>query len=216
MRTPATQTTKGVDVRRRQMLEFAVLGLLHDSPLHGYELRRRLNTRLGVFRALSFGTLYPCLASLQGQGLVSVDRDEPATTSSRRQRITYTLTDEGRATFAALAEACDPGSWEDNAFDVRLAFFARTERQVRMRILEGRRARLAERLATMRNERSEDQGLDRWTAALHARGEDATDRAVAWIDELIDAERRAPQIRPGTLADPTHPAFNPPTPTKEN
>ena len=75
------------------MLEFAVLGLLHEDPLHGYELRRRLNTRLGAFRALSFGTLYPCLASLQGQELVSVDRDEPRAAGSRRQRITYTITE---------------------------------------------------------------------------------------------------------------------------
>ena len=205
-------------MRRREMLEFAVLGLLHDSPLHGYELRRRLNTSLGVFRALSFGTLYPCLAALQARELVSVDRDEPTTAASRRQRITYTLTDAGRAAFAALADRSDPGSWEDNAFDVRLAFFARTERQVRMRILQGRRARLSERLATMRDERSEGPGLDRWTAALHARGEETTERAVTWIDELIEAERRAPRVLPGTLADPAHPAFNPPpqTPTKEN
>ena len=205
-------------MRRREMLEFAVLGLLHDSPLHGYELRRRLNTRLGVFRALSFGTLYPCLASLQSQGLVSVDRDEPVTTASRRQRITYTLTDEGRAAFAARADLSDPASWEDNAFDVRLAFFARTERHVRLRILEGRRARLAERLAALRDERSEETGLDQWTAALHAQREDAVDRAVTWIDELIDTERRAPRGRAGALTDPTHPAFNPPTqpPIKEN
>ena len=74
-------------MRRREMLEFAVLGLLHESPLHGYELRRRLNTRLGAFRALSFGTLYPCLASLQGQELVSVDRDEPRGAGSRRRTV---------------------------------------------------------------------------------------------------------------------------------
>ena len=137
-------------MRRREMLEFAVLGLLHESPLHGYELRRRLNTRLGAFRALSFGTLYPCLASLQGQELVSVDRDEPRGAGSRRQRITYTITDAGREAFAAIAGRTDPSSWADDAFDVRLAFFARTEREVRLRILEGRRARLAEQLGAMR------------------------------------------------------------------
>ncbi|MGN7247505.1 PadR family transcriptional regulator [Janibacter anophelis] len=201
-------------MRRREMLEFAVLGLLHEDPLHGYELRRRLNTRLGAFRALSFGTLYPCLASLQGQGLVSVDRDEPGTTTSRRQRITYTITDEGRHVFAQVARRSDPGSWADDAFDVRVAFFARTEREVRLRILEGRRARLAEQLDTMRTPEGSVR-TDRWSAALAAHGEDATERAVAWLDELIDAERRGPQARPGTLSDPSHPAFNPP-PTKEN
>ncbi|MDN5717441.1 MAG: PadR family transcriptional regulator [Janibacter sp.] len=201
-------------MRRREMLEFAVLGLLHEDPLHGYELRRRLNTRLGAFRALSFGTLYPCLASLQGHDLVSVDRDEPRATSSRRQRITYTITDSGRAAFTQIAGRTDPGSWDDDAFDLRVAFFARTEREVRLRILEGRRARLAEQLDGMRTGAGSPR-LDRWSAALAAHGEDATERAVAWLDELIDAERRGPQARPGTLSDPAHPAFNPP-PTKEN
>ena len=45
--------------RRGEVLELAVLGLLHDSPMHGYELRKRLNALLGPFRALSYGTLYP-------------------------------------------------------------------------------------------------------------------------------------------------------------
>ncbi|NYF98259.1 PadR family transcriptional regulator [Janibacter cremeus] len=204
-------------MRRREMLEFAVLGLLHESPLHGYELRRRLNSRLGAFRALSFGTLYPCLAGLQGRNLVSVDHDEP--TTGRRQRITYTLTDEGRAAFAALADRSDPGSWEDDAFDVRVAFFARTEREVRLRILEGRRTRLAERLAAMRSEHPTGERADRWTDALRTHGEDSTERALAWIEDLIDTERQTPRVRPGSLTDPAHPAFNPPRnqpPTKEN
>ncbi len=198
------------------MLEFAVLGLLHESPLHGYEVRRRLNSRLGPFRALSFGTLYPCLAGLQARDLVSVDRDEPAA-AGRRQRITYTLTDAGRQAFAALAERSDPGSWEDEVFDVRLAFFARTEREVRLRILEGRRARLSERLAAMRSDDTGAGLADHWTDALRSHGEDATERALHWIEGLIRTERSSPEVRPGSLTDPDHPAFNPPKhPTKEN
>ena len=130
----------------------------------------------------------------------------------RRQRITYTITEAGRAAFAELAGRSDPPSWADDAFDVRVAFFARTEREVRLRILEGRRARLAEQLRAMREGATR---ADRWSAALAAHDEDATERAVAWLDELIDAERREPHARPGTLSDPSHPAFNPP-PTKEN
>lgn len=195
------------------MLEFAVLGLLHERPMHGYELRRRLNTRLGVFRALSFGTLYPCLAGLQARELVSVDRNEP--TSGRRQRITYTLTDAGRETFSELAGHSDPASWEDDAFDVRLTFFSRTEREVRLRLLEGRRARLSERLTAMREDRTEEGRPDRWTDALRLRDEESTARALAWIEELIETERNAPAVRPGSLSDPSHPAFNPPPPTKE-
>lgn len=198
------------------MLEFAVLGLLHESPLHGYEVRRRLNSRLGPFRALSFGTLYPCLAGLQARDLVSVDRDEPAA-AGRRHRITYALTDAGREAFAALAERSDPGSWEDEVFDVRLAFFARTEREVRLRILEGRRTRLSERLAAMRSDEVGSGRTDHWTDALRSHGEDSTERALHWIEGLIQTERSSPEVRPGSLTDPDHPAFNPPKhPTKEN
>ena len=45
--------------KRADVLEFAVLGLLQDNPMHGYELRKRLNGVLGTFRAISYGSLYP-------------------------------------------------------------------------------------------------------------------------------------------------------------
>ena len=51
--------------KRGGVLELAVLGLLQESPLHGYELRKRLNTLLGSLRALSYGSLYPALRDMQ-------------------------------------------------------------------------------------------------------------------------------------------------------
>src|SRR5260370_911004 len=82
-------TRKGAGV-----LELAVLGLLHESPMHGYELRKRLNTLLGMFRAFSYGSLYPCLKQLLVQGLITEDRpDEDARTlPSGRSKIVYKLT----------------------------------------------------------------------------------------------------------------------------
>lgn len=63
--------------RRSGILEFAVLGLLRESPMHGYELRKRLNTSLGIFRAFSYGTLYPCLKTLVASGWLI---EEPGST----------------------------------------------------------------------------------------------------------------------------------------
>ena len=175
-------------MRRRQLLDFAVLGLLHESPMHGYELRRRLNAALGTFRALSFGTLYPCLKALLGGGLIVEDSTTTAHTG-KRPRITYALTDAGREEFARQAALIDTAAWEDDGFDVRVAFFSRTDREIRLRILEGRRSRLEERLATMRSssQRSRDR-MDSWTAALQRHAEDSTEREVRWLTELIDAE----------------------------
>lgn len=65
--------------RRSGILEFAVLGLLREAPMHGYELRKRLNTSLGVFRAFSYGTLYPCLKTLVANGWLIEESGVPRT-----------------------------------------------------------------------------------------------------------------------------------------
>src|SRR3954451_13066457 len=59
--------------KRGGVLELAVLGLLQESPLHGYELRKRLNTLLGSLRALSYGSLYPALRDMQSAGWIAED-----------------------------------------------------------------------------------------------------------------------------------------------
>ena len=178
--------------RRAQLLEFAILGLLHEGPTHGYELRRRLNTALGPFRALSYGTLYPALKGLLDRGLIAeaTDPDGPA---GRRPRVVYELTAMGKEHFAGLVARSDASSWDDDGFDVRFAFFARTERDVRLRILEGRRSRVQEDLERVRSSASRSrERLDAYTSALQRHGEETTEREVRWLTELIDAERRHP------------------------
>ncbi|HET6694055.1 MAG TPA: PadR family transcriptional regulator [Pedococcus sp.] len=178
--------------RRARLLEFAVLGLLHEGPTHGYELRRRLNTALGPFRALSYGTLYPALRGLLDRGLIAETAD-PTSSSSRRPRVVYELTAGGKEHFADLVARSDASAWDDDGFDVRFAFFARTEREVRLRILEGRRSRLEEDLERVREAavRSRER-IDAYTSALQQHGEETTEREVRWLSELIDAERRHP------------------------
>jgi DNA-binding PadR family transcriptional regulator len=41
------------------MLELAILGLLKEQPLHGYELKKRLGETLGFRWGVSYGSLYP-------------------------------------------------------------------------------------------------------------------------------------------------------------
>ena len=75
-----------------QTLELAVLGLLHESPLHGYELRKRVNLLFGWSRLLSYGSLYPALKRMLRNNWI----DEVTNTSiSRRQRIVYQITPAG-------------------------------------------------------------------------------------------------------------------------
>ena len=61
------------------MLELAILGLLQETPMHGYELRKELATKLGTIRAaISYGTLYPTLKRLQTAGWITESESDPA------------------------------------------------------------------------------------------------------------------------------------------
>ncbi|MFJ3793700.1 PadR family transcriptional regulator [Kitasatospora sp. NPDC090091] len=76
------------------MLKLAILGFLHDRPLHGYELRRHLAALTGHVRPISDGTLYPAIKRLESDGLL-VRETEPGTTAAPRH--TLHLTEAGRA-----------------------------------------------------------------------------------------------------------------------
>ncbi len=195
--------------RRAELLEFAVLGLLHESPMHGYALRKRLNSALGAFRALSYGSLYPALRTLLATGWVTESTESPGASGSKRARIVYALTPAGKERFQDLVAEAGPNAWEDDEFDVHLAFFARTTHEVRLRILEGRRSRLEQRLAQVRETSARNrERMDAYTAALQRHGEESAEREVRWLDELIKAERGTP---PPTHTEAPH---HPTTPSK--
>ena len=179
-------------MRKAAALELAILGLLKDSPMHGYELRKHLNHLLGSFRAISFGALYPALKSLTDMGWID-QAEIPATAgpalNTKRARITYGLTANGAAHLAELLLDSGPETWDDEGFGVRLAFFGTTESQVRKRILEGRRSRLAERRAALReNLSARRERLDKYTNELQRHGLESLDRELRWIDDLIASE----------------------------
>jgi len=182
--------------KRTELLELAILGLLQESPMHGYELRKRLSGVLGTFHAISYGSLYPCLKELVARGWLVEDGEPgeaPSAMSGKRARIVYRLTAEGKEHFQALIGEAGPDTWEDERFGVRLAFFGRTEASVRMRILEGRRSRLEERLDALRSSLSRTrERLDSYTLELQQHGLESVEREVRWLDELIASERDAP------------------------
>ncbi len=190
------------------MLELAVLGLLHEAPLHGYELRQRLRATLGratlgTFRAFSYGSLYPTLRRMREAGWISSDEGDAAIVAGappltgRRGKVVYKLTAEGKERLQELLAEAGPSSWEDETFGVHFALFAQTDPEVRVRILEGRRSRLEERREGVRSGLARTRGrLDRYTLQLQEHGLESVEREVRWLTELIETERRAPRTRP--------------------
>jgi DNA-binding PadR family transcriptional regulator len=167
------------------MLDLAILGLLHDGPVHGYELKRLL-TELDSWK-VSFGSLYPALRRLEKHGHVTVER------SGGRRKV-YALTSDGKDHFHEMLEAGAVDAEDERAFQLRLAFFRHLEPDARIDVLESRRASLTQRRAATRTalrkagSRARER-MDRYTLALMERGMRSAEADIAWIDDLIATER---------------------------
>ncbi|MGH9152388.1 MAG: helix-turn-helix transcriptional regulator [Acidimicrobiales bacterium] len=200
------------------MLELAVLGVLKEQELHGYELKKRLSGVLGPLSSVSFGSLYPTLAKLEAAGAVKaveahhapVAAPIPMTGSlggellafrarraatrgprgSRGKKV-YGITQRGEELFAELLVAESSSADDDRAFNLRLAFARYLPADARLGLFERRRAQLVERLARARDAvRAGRERLDAYTRSLLEHGTESTERDISWLDRLIAAERQ--------------------------
>ncbi len=173
---------------RSESLEFALLGLLSQTPLHGYELRKRMGAIFGPFRALSFSVLYPQLRRMMEAGLIE---ETVVDSPSRRSRIVYDITDKGQSRFENLTETVSPETWEDEGFEIRFAFFSPTSSKNRVRILEGRHRRLKEKAEILRGELEKSPiGIDKYLEEWRRHSLDSADREIAWLEKMIKTERK--------------------------
>ncbi|HVM67490.1 MAG TPA: PadR family transcriptional regulator [Acidimicrobiales bacterium] len=203
------------------MLELAILGLLKESDLHGYELKKRLTEALGPFSSVSFGSLYPALARLEAAGAVKAVEARDAvpeigspslgaelaafhgwhggTTGRRggRSRKVYGITPRGHQLFQELLAADDASTDDDRLFNLRLAFARYLPPEARLGMLERRRAALVERLAAARARmRAGRERFDTYTRSLAEHGTEATERDISWLDRLIAAEQAGHDAAP--------------------
>jgi len=90
---------------RRGDVRAAILTLLVERPMHGYEMIQEITERSGELWRPSPGSVYPTLQLLADEGLIN---DE-----GKGSRRLYTLTDEGRAAAAKI----ETPPWEQIARD---------------------------------------------------------------------------------------------------
>lgn len=181
------------------MLELAVLGLLKERSMHGYQLKKSLSETLGPFWQVSYGALYPALKRLRTQG--AVEEVFPKTKVGRRRNV-YRLTEKGEHLFTELLGSVGERDMagDDNGFRVRLAFFRYLKPETRIGVLERRRAALNDRLVELKQRLTSP---DDYTRSLMRHGLDSTERDISWLDDMIQAERRAVR-RPRRARRKTH------------
>ena len=170
------------------MLELAILGLLKERAMHGYQLKKRLSDTLGSFWQVSYGSLYPALKRLQRE--TAVEMIFPREQVGRRKNV-YRITEKGEALFAELLERAGQEATEDSGFSVRFAFFKYLKPETRIRLLERRRAFLEGRWSRLgESVQRLKEGIDSYTLSLMNHELSATEDDIKWLDDLIKAKKR--------------------------
>jgi DNA-binding PadR family transcriptional regulator len=173
------------------MLELAILGLLKERAMHGYQLKKRLSDTLGSFWQVSYGSLYPALKRLQRE--TAVEMIFPREQVGRRKNV-YRITEKGEALFAELLERAGQEATEDSGFSVRFAFFRYLKPETRIRLLERRRAFLEGRWSRLgESVQRLKEGIDSYTLSLMNHELSATEDDIKWLDDLIKAEQHLVQ-----------------------
>ena len=171
------------------MLELAVLGLLKEKTMHGYELKKNLDEQLGHFWQFSYGSLYPSLKRLSREA--AVEMELPKDETSRRKNV-YRITPRGEALFTDLLEASSPEVEDRNTFMLRFAFSRYMKPETRRRLLERRRgylqARLTKMAASIKKLRDK---MDAYSLELMRYGVDEAEHDIRWLDGMLEAERKA-------------------------
>jgi DNA-binding PadR family transcriptional regulator len=213
------------------MLDMAILGLLEERDLHGYEIRRQLREHLGLLANVSFGSIYPALTRLEKSGAVVATEGAgtestaapvapaPPTgslsgeravlrarrhspTRARRGRKVYRITDAGRELFVELL-AGNGAADDARSFGLRLAFARHLAPQARLTLLEHRRALLVQRLAEAEAARAD---LDVYARSVVQHTADGVARDISWLDNLIASERADATATAASATAGTEPA----------
>lgn len=147
-------------------LRLYLLSLLAESPQHGYGIIQALTERTGGTYTPSAGTIYPRLAKLEEEGLVTKSADGRMTV--------YAITDAGRAELAARQDDI-AGIESDLADSVRLI-----ANEVRQSVQEAMRSLRADLAAAANDERR--------AAKTRSASRPADDERVASREELHRAD----------------------------
>lgn len=171
-------------------LRLYLLSLLDEGPRHGYDIMQALSDRTGGTYTPSAGTVYPRLAKLEEEGLVTKTVDG--------RKTIYEITDAGRAEVASRAD--DLKSIEDGLADsVRLI-----ADEVRGSVREAMKSLRADLAAASRAEREDrDQQVRDVTDDLRSLSREQLHRAEVAISEFraqVRADLRTHVAKGGTLA----------------
>ncbi len=111
---------------RTDTTRLVLLGLLEHEPASGYDLRRLIGVRLSAFWKAGYAQIYPALARLERDGLVSVTVEQSA---KRQPKKVFALTEAGRGALEDAVRSFAPNPEMKADFLLKIFFGARAPRE---------------------------------------------------------------------------------------
>jgi DNA-binding PadR family transcriptional regulator len=184
----------------------AILGLLKERPLHGYELKKRLSYMLGHFWTVSYGSLYPALKRLERSG--AIERAYSVKEKTRHRNV-YRITRAGGSEFLKLLSdpPTDKSLADEEKFDLRMSFFRYLEPETRLDLLENRRQYLMEQIPKFKAYRSTNRDQDLYRTSLFRHKVEQAKSDIRWLERLIAQERQVIKKREGKSTKKQKPAI---------
>jgi DNA-binding PadR family transcriptional regulator len=166
------------------VLEIFALSILRSGPVHGYELKRRVQRP--SLTALSNNSLYPMLRRFENDGLVTKSTESQ---EGKPARNVYAITEAGRERLRTLLWALPPDlASSEEEFLVRVSFFHEIPQANQRAIIAAREAVLAASRAQVSSLLTEMDPAPRteWRARVMNHVLESIDDERTWIAELAE------------------------------
>lgn len=153
-------------------IKYAILGLLAEKDLHGYDLKSSFDEKIGEFWSLNYGQIYSTLDRMEQEDLVSHDREIQ---ERRPDRKTFRITEAGRRELARwLASPVEKVRALRDDFFIKLVFMDKSNPGPLLELIERQRLLYLNRMTLL-------------TQRKVALKKEATSHAALTTELLIDA-----------------------------
>jgi len=176
--------------------EIAILGLLAESPMHGYQIHQQIKEReMDYWAKIKLPSIYSTLTRLVEQGLITPGKEKVGNTP---ERTVYALTPNGREQLGEQVQAFlredDHPEW---LFGLGVAFICGAPREKVLEALQLRRQNLEKHLQTLAQEAVayKDKIPFNWYMLIeHAQKHMQFD--LDWLAQLIDTVKKVERWTP--------------------
>lgn len=165
--------------------DIVILAMLSMQPMHGYEIKKRVEHVLNGSVSLNNKVLYPALKRFEEMGAV---QREVVRQEGKPDRHIYRITDHGTELMQMLLQDSSPEIIRNDAeFLVRVSLFRLLEPEARLEILHTRERIVSSKIAHSQEIRmlAHNAKADTYAEEVISFNEQQHQRELEWIQSLI-------------------------------